>query len=238
MRKTARESADSPREKYEELLAQSMKLQRQYEVTSEEISKAYGQGREDDAERLENRIEGMRDRFDSLMKQRVDLLRRIEKLRTIEDAFPRVKRPTEVEKKEVDAAALIRAFNAGRVGVDELRKAGRQMEEGKPEDLTDEEETAFAKARAALAREHGYETDNKEPGWITLKKNGIEFSMKHYAFPSEFGITGDSRISKMGVSVTEGKKSEMVLSYDRGWDVACTDPKVQEEIDRAIAIFG
>lgn len=62
--------------------------------------------------------------------------------------------------------------------------------------------------------------------------------MKHFAFPSDYGITGEDRISKIGVSVKKGKSNETAMHYDRGWDVACTDAKVQREIDRAIAIFG
>jgi len=240
MRKTPRDGAESPQEQYDELLKRGIAVQKEYEAVGQRISQLYDEGKDDEADKLAEGSddEQLKDSMTHYLQQRVELLRKIEKLKTIEDVFPRVKRETKEEKVKVDATELIRMFNAGKIGKDELRAAAHEMDAGAPEELTDKEMKAFAKARYELALAMGYKKPTKEEGWFGMERNGVKFSMKHFAFTSDYGITGDDRISKMGVSVKKGKGYDTVLNYDRGWDVACTDPEVQKEIDRAIAIFG
>jgi hypothetical protein len=64
-----------------------------------------------------------------------------------------------------------------------------------------------------------------EENWVrgTLRVNSrlFAFSAKVYAEPSkDFGITkygGDGHISKL--TVTDERNEEVVINYDRGWDV-------------------
>ena len=238
MRKAPREGMESPQEQYDQLLSRGIEAQEQYAALARRISQLYDEGRDDEAEGLSEANERLVDGMTHLLAQRVDLLRTIESLKTIEDVFPRVKRASREEQAEVDATEVIRAFNAGKIGVDDVRAAGRRMQADQSDELTDAEMEAFTAARAALALEMGYEEPSKEVGWFGVHRNRVKFSMRLSAFPNTFGITGDDRISKMGVTVGEGEEREQVLYFDRGWDVACTNPLVQKEIDRAIAIFG
>jgi hypothetical protein len=240
MRKAPRDGSESPQEQYEQLLKRGIAVQKEYEALGRRIAQLHDEGKDDEADELSESSddEQLQDSVNHYLQQRVELIRKIENLKTIEDVFPRVKRQTEEEKVNVDAAELIRMFNAGKIGQGELRAAAQQMDADAPEELSDKEMKAFAKARAELALAMGYENPSKEEGWFDMERNGVKFSMKHFAFRSENGITGDDRISKIGVSVKKGEESESVMYYDRGWDSMCTDPKVQKEIDRAIAIFG
>ncbi|HKO57760.1 MAG TPA: hypothetical protein VJ276_17970 [Thermoanaerobaculia bacterium] len=238
MREKPRDGAETPQAQYEKLLKQGIAVQKEYESLNARVGKLYDDGKEDEAEELGEEREQLEDSMTNYMRQRVELIRTIENLKTIEDAFPRVRTVTKEERKEVDAAELIRLFNAGKIGQDDLRAAGEQMRSNEPEDLSDKEMKAYATARAELAVEMGYEKPSKGEGWFEAQRNGVSFSMKHFAFPSDYGITGNDRISKIGVSVMRGKTTESVMYYDRGWDSACTDPEVQREIDRALAIFG
>ena len=238
MREKTRDGAESPQKQYEQLLKQGIAVQREYESLNDRVSKLYDEGNDDEAEELSDQREQLEDSMTHYLRQRVELLRTIEKLRTIEDAFPRVKLVTTEERAKVDAAEVIRLFSAGKIGPEEVRAAGEQMRDGEAKDLSKSEMKAYAAARADLALQMGYEKPSKEEGWFSLERNGISFSMKHFAFPSDYGITGEDRISKIGVSVMKGKQSDSVMYYDRGWDSVCTDPKIQKEIDRVLAIFG
>lgn len=242
MREGPRKISDSPEKQYEALLAQGIAVQKEYEAIGKRIEKLYDAGKENEAEELSEQRGSLEQRMTYFLGERVEMIRKVEKLTTIEDVFPRAKKQTKEEKVEIDAADLIRQFNAGRVGTEELRAAARKMQGNTEDELTKEEWSAFVKARVALATTMGYKTSKEGAedagNWLDLSRNGVKLSMKHFAVRSHYGITGDDRISKMDAVVKKGKESEMVLNYDRGWDVACTDPKVQKEIDRAIAIFG
>lgn len=238
MREQQRDSSESPRAQYEQLLKQGLTLQKKYEAVGKRVSKLYKEGNDDEAEQLSEEMRELSDRFDALMSDRAKLLRKVENLTTIEDAFPRVRTKTKEERKQVDYAAVIRSFNAGEMSVDDLRALGQQDEES--DELTDEEFAKFCKARAQLAKKLGYKVDGGTqaggPGnWFRIEKDGVTFSMKHFPIPSDFGVAGSSRISKFGVS---SKIEGGGLNFDRGWDVACTDADVQKEIDRVVAIFG
>jgi hypothetical protein len=237
MREKPRDQAESPQEQYDRLLQRGISVQKSYEALNDRISKLYDDGDENEAERASDEREQFEDSITHLLKQRVELVREMENLKNIEDVFPRVKRAPLEETSKVDAAELIRMFNSGKIGVDDIRAAGEKMKANQPEELTDDELNQFYAVRAELAREYGYDVEGDR--WLDLKRNGVAMQLAHFAFPSENGITGEDRISKMWVSVLkDGKKTGAVLNYDRGWDVAPTDPEVQKEIDRAIAIFG
>lgn len=145
MREQLRDSSESPSAKYEKLLKQGIAVHKEYESLGKRIGKLYDAGQDDEAEELSEESEQLKDTMSHLLSQRVELVRQMEQLRTIEDAFPRVKRQTKEERKKVDAAELIKAFNAGEVGIDALREAGEQMSADQPEELTDAEMAAFAK---------------------------------------------------------------------------------------------
>ena len=239
MREKLRDSSESPSAKYEQLLKEGVSLQKKYETLGKKVGKLYDAGKDDEAEELSEQLHDLSDSFDALMGERVALLRTIENVETVEDVFPRVKTQTTEDRKKVDYAEVIRAFTAGEMSVEDLKAVGPQ---NNSEELTDKEFADFCKARATLARKLGYEIDGDvddegASNWFDVKKNGLKFSMKHFATRSDFGITGFSRVSKFGVSSMEGEK-ESHMWFDRGWDSACTDPKVQKEIDRVLAIFG
>jgi chaperonin cofactor prefoldin len=236
MREQLRDSSESPSAKYEQLLKRGVELQKKYESLGAKINKAYDRGDDDAAEELSEESSQLKDEFDALLGERAKLLRQVENLETVEDAYPRVRTATEEDRKKIDYAEVIRAFTAGQMSVEDLRNIP-SPQAGNVE-LTDEEFDDFCRARAQLARKLGYEVegDNDASGnWFSIKRNGVEFSIKHFATPSDFGIAGFSRISKFGVS-SDVKGGDM--NYDRGWDTACTSAEVQKEIDRVVAIFG
>jgi hypothetical protein len=237
MRERPRHLAESPEAKYDQLLQQGIAVQKKYESLRKRIRNAGKEGRDDKAEELRGQKAQLANSVSHLLLQRTELVRTLEKLQTIEDAFPRVRRQTKEEKKTVDAAMLAEMFDTGEC-TDALEELADQAQANAPEELSDEEIAAFAKARATLALELGYEKASPEEGGFDLERNGVRISMGHFPFRSSFGITGDDRISKIGVFVKNGTSDMRVMHYDRGWDVACTDPIVQKEIDRAIAIFG
>lgn len=57
-----------------------------------------------------------------------------------------------------------------------------------------------------------------EHAYLEVGKQMVEFWVKHYEEGSEFGING-GKISKLTVK----HKNEIVLNYDRGWDVRPKD---------------
>jgi seryl-tRNA synthetase len=238
MREQLRDSSESPSAKYEQLLKEGVSLQKKYETLGKKVGKLYDAGKDDEAEELSEQLNDLSDSFDALMGERVTLLRTIENIETVEDVFPRVKTQTTEDRKKVDYAEVIRAFNAGKMSVEDLKNVAPQ---NNSEELTDKEFADFCRSRAQLARKLGYKVDEREEenvgNWFDVEKGGIKFSMKHFATRSDYGITGFSRVSKFGVSSIEGEKQSHMW-FDRGWDSACTDPKVQKEIDRVLAIFG
>lgn len=212
-------------------------MQKQYEALEKRISRLDDEGKDNEAGELSEESTQLENSMTHLLGQRIEIIRAMESVKTIEQAFPRVKRETKEEKAKVDAAKIIRMFNAGNNGIHEVRAAGRQMQAPRPEQLSEQEMEEFAAARAQLAIDSGYEVSQEEE-WFEISRNGVRLVMKHFAFPSSFGISGDDRILKMFVDARKGGAAKLAMNYDHGWDAACTDPGVQKEIDRAIAIFG
>lgn len=61
-----------------------------------------------------------------------------------------------------------------------------------------------------------------DKGIITINGSTIEYWMKHYEEPSEYGIVG-GRISKLMLK----ENGNIVLNYDRGWDIKPTTPNAK-----------
>lgn len=69
-----------------------------------------------------------------------------------------------------------------------------------------------------------------ESGWIKGRITtmpGYEFAAKQYDAPSKFGIEG-GKISKLEIR----KEGDVVMNYDRGWDVKPDTPEQKEALHR------
>lgn len=250
MREKMRDSSESPSAQYEQLLKTSVALHANYRAMGERISKLEDEGKDADAERVSRDRHKLDKKLNQLMEERVALVRQLEGLTTIEEAFPRVKTLTKAEKSDLDATDIIEAFNGGRMTHEQLRAAATKIVgTSVGEELSDSELRQFCDARYALARKLGYKTgydhhsaaENAAPSaWMMLQKDGIAFELKHFAFPSNFGIMGSSRISSLRVTTgrAKGDKFTEHLAYDRSWDEACDDPRILREIDRVAAILA
>jgi hypothetical protein len=238
MRETPRDQPENPQEQYEKLLSTGVAIQKEYEDFFAHIDELREQDKDDEADSLEEseRPRQLKKKFAEMLTKRVDLLRQIGGIKTIEEVFPRVKTKSKYEKPEYDSADLIHMLMSGKIDRKELEERSKKLLGPQDnEELSDEEMKAYAQARAALAAEMGYENASPEEGWFSMDRNGVHFSMKQFVFRSTFGITGFDRISKIAAS-REG--DERSFNYDRGWDTVVDDPEFQREIDRAIAIFG
>jgi len=234
-----RETQESLEEQYNRLLLEGIETNRGYNETGQESEDEDDYERSDRASQLADEMEGQ-------IAERLGILRE-QGLTNIEAIFPRVHVDANAEEKAREFAEItsemtrmIMAPDYDPAELNRLRDKARELKsQEKSNELNDEEMEAFDEARKRLAEQEGYEIEGKGAGgWVTLKKGDLEFSMKHFAFPSEFGIGGYSRISKIGVSRKNEKGSESLMYFDRGWDTANEDPEVQKEIDRVLAIFG
>lgn len=240
---------ESPEEKYKKLLTAGVETNKKYEKLSESLNQE-----EDESLAYEDTEEAVHDlaqQMDGQMKERIALLRE-SGITNIEAVFPRAKRNEEAEEAARQLGELQREMTEKLMKgmsdphfdmseLNEMRDRARElMAKSQFQELTEQEAEQFDAALKKLAEDNGYEFEGGSlGGWVTVKKGGIEFQMKHYVVPSEHGIAGYSRISKMGVyRKSEGGDNEWLLNYDRGWDVANKDPQIQEEIDRVVAIFG
>jgi hypothetical protein len=225
MRKAPRNRAESPQEHYEECLQRGLHTQKRYEALEEELGAAYDSHDSAAIERLggENRL--LSERIDRLLGERVALLRRTEKLKTLEDAFPAVREPTSGESSaQADEIAAIFAHGSHKI------EATRRFDPEK--DWSVDDWRAFQKACNALAREHGYRV-NRQSNDFT--RNGLTFSHVIYPRRSEAAMTRNGRIVLLFVADSK----DDVLNYDRGsWDMVTTNAETQREIDRFVAIFG
>lgn len=219
MPEQSRERPSSPQQRYARLLADSVRLQQAYE--------AAGAERSDSASKDIADPDDMNDRLDALLRDRVMLIRQIEKLTTIEDAFPVVRRPTTAQMKERSARAVAAAFETGAPDP-ERPMTNDDIEEA----WSGREWDAYNDACAALARTQGYEVDVDRGVW---SKDGLRFQPVLFALPSLRGMGGDSRVGRL--YVYRGDKE--VLDYDRGsWNRVPNDPDTQQAIDRFVAVFG
>jgi hypothetical protein len=215
--------------------------------TNKEYNKATKDQSEDkDESESDEASSELTDEMEGQIADRVDILKE-QGVTNIETVFPRVHLDENVEEKSRELAGitsemtrLMMAPDFNQTEFNKLRDKAQELTgQQKSEELNEIELKAFFEARRKLAEQEGYEVDGgDDSGWFTIRKNGIEFQMKNFAFPSDSGIGGYSRISKMGVSRKSGQKSESLLYYDRGWDIANEDPEAQKEIDRVIALFG
>jgi len=242
-------SPESPEEKYQKLLLAGVETSKKYEQLSESLNQE-----EDESLAYEDTEEAVHDlaqQMESEMKERVNILRQ-SGTTNIESVFPRAKRNEEAEEANRQLGELqremteklMKGMSDPRFDMSELNemrdRAQELMAKSQFQEMTEQEAEQFDAALKKLAEDNGYEFEGGSlGGWVTVKKGGIEFQMKHYVVPSEHGISGYSRISKMGVyRKTESGDNEWLLNYDRGWDVANKDPEIQKEIDRVVAIFG
>lgn len=239
---------ESPEEKYKKLLLSGVETNKKYEQLSETLNQE-----EDESilyEETEESVSVLTDQMDSEMQERVNLLRQ-SGTTNIESVFPRAKRDPEAETAAQELGELQKEMTAKMMNIsdadfdmnefNEMRDRARElMSKSEFQELNEQEMEQFGEALKKLAQENGYEIEGESlGGWVTLKKGDLEFQMKHFAVPSEFGISGYSRISKMGVYRKDKEgNNEWLLNYDRGWDVANQDPEIQQEIDKVVAIFG
>lgn len=240
MRSTPRTTPrTSPEAQYNKLLAGSIALQQSYMQRMDELERLNETDEELSGRLQEELEEGQGGQIDDLLHQRVALLRKIEHLRAIEDAFPRVRR-VEVPRRDHlwdEISPILRTPQ--KIDPEEFRLAANPTTLTDSPPLSEQESRAFLEARQALAVEQGYEVRSAldDPGFY-ISRNGVDFSMKHFELPVPDGIAGDSRITKFGASSGEGSERVIHVRYDGSYDYACTDPVAQREIDRVVAIFG
>lgn len=163
----------------------------------------------------------LRSEIDDLIRRRVVLLKQAEHLETIEDAFPGVSVPAGTNADDV----------ATMLTTDE------EKGERPRRDMSVEQLAAFRQARAALAVHSGYEVDDRLDDSFIVYRGGCHLHMHHFAFPSKYGISGNSRISRLRVWTDAGLPD--MLDYERRFfNRTSTDEAIWREIDRVVAIFG
>lgn len=241
-------SPESPEEKYRKLLSAGIETNKKYNQLSQSPNQ------EEDRSLA---YEYTEEQMESQMQERVNLLRQ-SGATNIESVFPRAKMNEEAKEANRQLGELQKKMteklmkgisdpNFDMSELNEMKDHARELQarelmaKSKFQKLNEQEIEEFGKALKKLAEDNGYEieSDGMVGGWVTLKKGGFEFRMRHFIVPSEDGIGGYSRISKMDVCrKTKGEDDECLLVYDRGWHVANQDPEVQQEIDRVVAIFG
>jgi hypothetical protein len=219
MPELSRERPSSPQQRYARLLTESVRLQQEYEAAGAEPSQNASSSADDS--------DAVNERLNTLLRDRVTLVRQIENPRTIEDAFPAVRGPTSAQVKVRSARAVAAAFES------EAPDPGPPMTNDDIEKAwSGREWAAYNDACAALAQSHGYEVDVNRGVW---SKDGLRFQPVLFALPSPRGIGGSSRVGRL--YVYRGAKE--VLDYDRGsWNRAPIDADTQQAIDRFVAVFG
>lgn len=72
-----------------------------------------------------------------------------------------------------------------------------------------------------------------EHAYLEVGMQMVEFWVKHYEEGSEFGIDG-GKISKLTVK----HKNEIILNYDRGWDVKPTTELGKKALEKLLKIYN
>lgn len=169
---------------------------------------------------------GIRQRLDALTRERVEVVRAMEKRPTIEDMYPRIRSSHPLRAADADASSVAALFDGAPQGSSSTS-------------LSAAEARAFSRARGRLGRELGYAVEQDDAA-LVLRRGRTTFRMLHFAFPSRAGLGGNSRISHLAVHAKAGRKDVLKFSFDRGWDAAafCTDGEALREVDRVAAAFG
>ena len=75
---------------------------------------------------------------------------------------------------------------------------------------------------------------NYNGGWIEGRIDDYTYQAKVYACGSQFGIN-DGNISKLWICHTATR--EVVVNYDRGWDIEPTDEHIKEMVDALVDYY-
>lgn len=219
------------------------------QIDQESKLRASGNAREADALKASpDRIE-LLDAVRTGLAARVRLLRQMNPAATIDHAYPRVRAETPEQRASRSAGEISALFETGDAAAPAEVEAGRE--------LTEEELQQFEVACMELAEKTGYPGSHWSHGMLSLARNYaagkehrnlVRVDLMVQPYPSTDGITGQSRITEMDVFALKwGYGESIVMQYgarqaipnDAGdYHLVCTDPIVQNEIDRAIAIFG
>jgi hypothetical protein len=252
MRETPRDGAESPQEQYEQLLQQGIAIQTQLAThlnDEEQLRKAGKDGEAGALAQSQERRE-LLTAIQSGLAARVALLRNISPDATIEAAFPRVRGETPEQQMSRSTGEIAALFETGGAPLPATVEAGRA--------LTEDEMQQFEDACVNLAEKTGYPGSYWSYGMLALSRtyaagkedrNFVRVDLLIQPYPSTDGITGHSRITGIDVSDLKwgGSGEKMVMQYgarvavpddEANYKLVCTDPIVQKEIDRAIAIFG
>jgi hypothetical protein len=220
MRTAPRSKPDSLQQQYDGLLADSIKKQDDYLRWLGQANDWWRGGKKDIAQGLrEGLVEHQRPIINSL-RARAQLLREINGLRTMDAVVA-----------ELDAGTAATAGDAVKSMFDNARRNGVDVSK---------DDTAFFAARKALAESMGYTIEEDDGEWFTVSRHNVLLEMKLSRMPTANGVTGNDRIDELHVSADVAGSPRTVAEYRRSDDsfLPCADPMVQNEIDRAIAVFG
>jgi hypothetical protein len=239
---------ESLRDRYEESLRRGIALAKVHEA-NRAMEQTERVSRRRVSPELANEQTRIHEELDRGLRFRVDLLQQLEHLRTIEDAFPQVQSVRDASRH--DAAVAVEQYLNSSMRVEALVQV---VERAKPEQrtLTQNEFRQFLRACDALAEQHGYECLYELPGLdrtlLVLRKGDMVFSLTYLPFRRNMSILEPTRI--LGIGSRRSQEKELMLSPEAawktggiffgnggGWEHACTDPDMQREIDRVIAIF-
>ena len=241
MREDVRDSIGPSDTQYDQLLRDSIDLQCRAEASEGVLQSFDPSGPSSSAAERRN----VTRRVNDLMLRRVALLRRTESFTTIEDAFPPVRPVPDEKRTGRDAQAILDAYFTGTIGSPAAVSVASDVDSPSNE-LSASEWEAFCQARTALATELGYSAgyddahtaDAQMSKWFVIRKGSLTFEMQHFALASAPAVLGRSRISFLRVTAKTGNSVTEHLAFDRTWMTFCTDPAVQREVDRVVAVFA
>jgi hypothetical protein len=220
---------DAP-DQYDRLLATSISVHADYRTFLGQAFDLERGSKRDDGTALREGLREIEGRIAANLAARVQLLRRLGRLRTIDDAM-RLPDPKDAAAKDV--ATILSPSEETASRTKSVRARAKLVS-------PDAEQRTFRQARRALATEMGYSVEEDDAEWLTLHRRGVTIEMRQTLYPDARGVSGNDRIAEMTVYVDTKRGRRTVFEYgplEHGL-LPCVDPKAQEEIDRAVAIFG
>lgn len=109
------------------------------------------------------------------------------------------------------------------------------LSEGQQREFTQEEERAFNDARAAIAKQLGYEVVSNADKFLVLKKDGAEITLRHFMNPSKLSLD-NGRISEIQIRI--GDEEYNYGRQDVGWVGKKPNRKLMGLVDELAAYLN